>query len=90
MIVQFPVSFFFSKGGSLKVVSTFSVGTDHLNVAELKESGVRIGYTPGVLTEAVAEFAVALLLATSRRFNESYKIIHKYYFILHLSITIFD
>ncbi|KAK7575930.1 hypothetical protein V9T40_012216 [Parthenolecanium corni] len=65
-----------ASGGSLKVVSTFSVGTDHLNVAELRESGVRIGYTPGVLTEAVAEFAVALLLATSRRFNESYKIIH--------------
>ena len=58
-------------------MSTFSVGTDHINIPELKANGVRIGFTPGVLTEAVAEFAVALLLATSRRFNESYKIIHK-------------
>lgn len=59
------------------------MGTDHLNVAELKQNGVRVGFTPGVLTEAVAEMAIALLLATSRRLNEAYKIIHKYDSILH-------
>lgn len=58
------------------------MGTDHLNVAELKQNGVRVGFTPGVLTEAVAEMAIALLLATSRRLNEAYKIIHKYDSIL--------
>lgn len=33
--------------------------------------GIRIGYTPEVLTDAVAELTVALLLATSRRLIEA-------------------
>ena len=33
-------------------------------------SGVRVGYTPDVLTEATAELTVALLLATARRLPE--------------------
>lgn len=33
--------------------------------------GIRVGYTPDVLTDAVAELTVALLLATSRRLIEA-------------------
>ncbi|XP_038625822.1 glyoxylate reductase/hydroxypyruvate reductase-like [Tachyglossus aculeatus] len=58
-------------GPSLKVVSTMSVGYDHLSLDELKKRGIRVGYTPDVLTEAVAELTVALLLATSRRLIEA-------------------
>ncbi|XP_069486580.1 glyoxylate reductase/hydroxypyruvate reductase-like [Ambystoma mexicanum] len=58
-------------GPSLKVVSTMSVGYDHLSLEELKKRGIRVGYTPDVLTEAVAELTVALLLATSRRLIEA-------------------
>lgn len=33
-------------------------------------SGIRVGYTPDVLTDATAELTVALLLATARRLPE--------------------
>ncbi|KAG6928907.1 glyoxylate and hydroxypyruvate reductase, partial [Chelydra serpentina] len=58
-------------GPSLRVVSTMSVGYDHVSLEELKKRGIRLGYTPDVLTEAVAELTVALLLATSRRLLEA-------------------
>ncbi|XP_065216458.1 glyoxylate reductase/hydroxypyruvate reductase-like isoform X1 [Planococcus citri] len=57
-------------GSDLKVVSTVSVGHEHLDLKELKSRGIKVGYTPDVLTEAVAEHAVGLLLATSRRIVE--------------------
>ncbi|XP_023018036.1 glyoxylate reductase/hydroxypyruvate reductase [Leptinotarsa decemlineata] len=58
-------------GKNLKVIATMSVGYDHLDVKEIKKRNIRIGYTPDVLTEATAELAVALLLATSRRLLEA-------------------
>lgn len=48
-----------------------SVGYDHLSLDELKKRRIRVGFTPDVLTEAVAELTVALLLATSRRLIEA-------------------
>uniref|UniRef100_A0A224XSU9 Glyoxylate reductase/hydroxypyruvate reductase n=1 Tax=Panstrongylus lignarius TaxID=156445 RepID=A0A224XSU9_9HEMI len=58
-------------GSDLKIVSTMSVGVDHIDKQALKEAKVRLGYTPDVLTEATAELTVALLLATSRRIFEA-------------------
>lgn len=57
-------------GGRLKVVSTMSVGYDHIDIDICREKGIRLGYTPDVLTHATAELTVALLLATSRRIVE--------------------
>ncbi|XP_030636833.1 glyoxylate reductase/hydroxypyruvate reductase [Chanos chanos] len=57
-------------GPSLKVISTLSVGFDHLAIDEIKKRGIRVGYTPDVLTDATAELTVALLLATARRLPE--------------------
>ncbi|XP_075238345.1 glyoxylate reductase/hydroxypyruvate reductase-like isoform X2 [Lycorma delicatula] len=59
-------------GDRLKVVGTMSVGIDHIDIKSCKQLGIKVGYTPGVLTEAVAELGVALLLATSRRLIEGY------------------
>uniref|UniRef100_A0A6J0TLE1 Glyoxylate reductase/hydroxypyruvate reductase n=1 Tax=Pogona vitticeps TaxID=103695 RepID=A0A6J0TLE1_9SAUR len=58
-------------GPNLKVISTLSVGYDHLAIPEIKKRGIRVGYTPDILTDATAELTVALLLATSRRLPES-------------------
>ncbi|XP_051240643.1 glyoxylate reductase/hydroxypyruvate reductase b [Dicentrarchus labrax] len=58
-------------GPNLKVLSTMSVGFDHLSLDELKKRGIRVGYTPDVLTDSVAELTVALLLTTSRRLVEA-------------------
>lgn len=60
-------------GPQLRVVSTMSVGYDHIDVAACRAQGVAIGHTPGVLTETTAELAVALLLATARRLPEAWQ-----------------
>ena len=52
----------------MKVVSTVSVGTDHVDNAECKRRSVRVGHTPDVLTDAVAELTIGLTLATARKF----------------------
>ncbi|KAI3639509.1 hypothetical protein MIR68_002524 [Amoeboaphelidium protococcarum] len=63
-------------GPQLKVVSSLSVGVDHIQF-QRGESGpnsnVRVGYTPDVLTDACADLCVALLLAHYRRFVEAVK-----------------
>ncbi|KAJ3051210.1 hypothetical protein HK097_007827, partial [Rhizophlyctis rosea] len=57
-------------GPQLKVVSTMSVGHDHIDKEACRKRNVRIGYTPDVLTDATADITVGLLLATARRFQE--------------------
>ncbi|XP_028314635.1 glyoxylate reductase/hydroxypyruvate reductase [Gouania willdenowi] len=57
-------------GPNLKVISTLSVGFDHMALDEIKKRGIRVGYTPDVLTDATAELTLALLLATARRIPE--------------------
>uniref|UniRef100_A0A2K6EUM0 Glyoxylate reductase/hydroxypyruvate reductase n=1 Tax=Propithecus coquereli TaxID=379532 RepID=A0A2K6EUM0_PROCO len=53
-------------GANLKVISTLSVGVDHLALDEIKKRGIRVGYTPDVLTDTTAELAMSLLLTTCR------------------------
>ncbi|XP_067615060.1 glyoxylate reductase/hydroxypyruvate reductase isoform X2 [Eurosta solidaginis] len=60
-------------GPQLKCIATISVGYEHIDLKECKKRGIRVGYTPDVLTDATAELTVALLLATSRRLLEANK-----------------
>jgi len=55
----------------LKVIGTMSVGHEHIDLEECKRRGIRIGYTPGVLTESTAELGMALLLTTARRLPQA-------------------
>src|SRR5712692_1290091 len=59
-------------GPQLKVVSTFAVGFDNIDVPACTRRGVAVGNTPGVLTETTADEAFALLLAAARRIPEGY------------------
>ena len=56
----------------LSVVSTFSVGYDHVDVAAAADRGIAVGHTPGVLTDTTADLAWALLLACARRTVEAH------------------
>ncbi|KAG7384400.1 hypothetical protein PHYBOEH_009443 [Phytophthora boehmeriae] len=60
-------------GPSLRVVSTMSVGYNHIDVEACKARNVKVGYTPGVLDVSTAETAVALTFATKRRVLECAK-----------------
>lgn len=55
----------------LKVISNFAVGYDNVDVDAATTRGIPVCNTPGVLTEATAELAFSLLMATARRIPES-------------------
>jgi glyoxylate/hydroxypyruvate reductase len=59
-----------TKAQNLKVVSTMSVGFDHIDVKECRSRGIKLGYTPGVLTDTTSDLSIALLFATARRVQE--------------------
>lgn len=60
---------------NLRVISTYSVGFDHIDIKTAKKHGIRIGYTPEVLTNATADLTVALLLDLLRRVTEGDRLI---------------
>lgn len=51
--------------------------------------GIRVGYTPEVLTDSVAELTVALLLTTSRRLIEATHEAKMYFLHNNLPLSIF-
>ncbi len=62
-------------GPGLRVVANVAVGYDNLAVEELVERGVTVTNTPGVLTDATADLAMALILAVTRRLGEGERLI---------------
>jgi len=56
---------------NLKVISQVAVGFDNIDIAAAAERGIPVGNTPGVLTEATADFAFTLLMAAARRVVEA-------------------
>lgn len=55
----------------LRIISNFAVGYDNIDVAAATGRGVAVCNTPGVLTEATAELAWALIMACARRLPEA-------------------
>lgn len=55
---------------SVRVIGTFSVGFEHIDVAAARRRGIAVVNTPGVLSEATAEFTMLLLLAAARRLGQ--------------------
>jgi glyoxylate reductase len=57
-------------GPGLKVISNHAVGVDNVDVAAATARRIPVGNTPGILTDATADMAFALLLAAARRVVE--------------------
>lgn len=57
----------------LRAVANVAVGFDNVEVPAATQRGVVVTNTPGVLTETVADFTMALLLGTARRLVEADK-----------------
>lgn len=51
---------------NLKLVSSFGVGLDKIDLAAAARRGIAVGYTPDVLNDCVADLAFALMLAVAR------------------------
>ncbi len=59
----------------LKAIATMSVGFDHIDVEAATQRGIWVSNTPDVLTDATADLAWALLLATLRRIPEGDRLV---------------
>jgi len=59
-------------GPSLKVISQYAVGLDNIDLKAAKDRGIIVTHTPGVLTNATADLAFALLTAAARRVVEGH------------------
>ena len=68
---RIDASFFDRVAASVKIVATRSVGYDHIDVAAAARRHIPVAYTPGVLTEAVADATILLLLGASRHAYEA-------------------
>lgn len=58
-------------GSQLKVVSNHAVGFDNVVVPDATVRRVPVGNTPGILTDATADFTFALLMSAARRVTEA-------------------
>lgn len=64
-----------SAGNDLKAVCNVAVGYNNIDVAACKNRNVLVTNTPGVLTDATADIAMALILMTTRRLSEGERVI---------------
>jgi glyoxylate reductase len=62
-------------GPQLKLIASFSNGTDHIDVDAAAEKGITVTNTPNVLTEDTADMTMALILAVNRRLAEGARVL---------------
>jgi len=55
------------EASQLKILSRWGVGYDSIKIDDATQAGIPVAYTPGLLDEAVADYAFALLLTMARR-----------------------
>jgi lactate dehydrogenase-like 2-hydroxyacid dehydrogenase len=51
---------------SIRMIATFSVGTDHIDIPAAKAKGIAVSNTPDVLTDATADVTLLLMLGAAR------------------------
>lgn len=61
----------------LRVISTFSVGYEHIDVAACRARGIVAANTPGAMTEATANIAMLLMLGAARRGYEAQQMVRR-------------
>ena len=64
-------------GPRLRCVANVAVGYDNVDVAAAARRGVVVANTPGVLTDATADLAMALILVVTRRLGEGERLIRR-------------
>jgi lactate dehydrogenase-like 2-hydroxyacid dehydrogenase len=67
--------FFQKVSPTVKIIATYSVGFEHIDVEAAVRRKIPIAYTPGVNSEATADIAMLLLLGASRRAYEAQELV---------------
>lgn len=68
---------FYEKYSNVKIISSFGVGYDSIDANEAGKRNIIVTNTPDVLTEEVADTALALLLATIRKIPQQDKFVRE-------------
>jgi lactate dehydrogenase-like 2-hydroxyacid dehydrogenase len=63
--------FFQKVSPTVKIIATFSVGFEHIDLEAAARRKIPVAYTPGINSEATADIAMLLLLGASRRAYEA-------------------
>jgi lactate dehydrogenase-like 2-hydroxyacid dehydrogenase len=69
--------FFEKVSPTIKIIATYSVGFEHIDVEAAARRKISVAYTPGVNSEATADIAMLLLLGASRRAYEAQELVRK-------------
>jgi glyoxylate reductase len=64
-----------ARAPKLRVIANCAVGYDNIDVAAATAAGIAVTNTPDVLTEATAEFTIALMFAAARRVTEGDRLV---------------
>jgi glyoxylate reductase len=64
-------------GNQLKIIANVAVGYNNIDVAYARSRGIVVTHTPDVLTESVAAFTWALILAITRRIAEGERLVRR-------------
>ena len=64
-------------GRNLKVIANVAVGYNNIDIPYAKSRGIVVTHTPDVLTESVADFTWALILAITRRLSEGERVVRR-------------
>jgi lactate dehydrogenase-like 2-hydroxyacid dehydrogenase len=67
--------FFQNVSPTVKVIATYSVGFEHIDLEAAARRNIPVAYTPGVNNEATADIAMLLLLGASRRAYEAQELV---------------
>jgi lactate dehydrogenase-like 2-hydroxyacid dehydrogenase len=67
--------FFKRVSASVKVIATYSVGFDHIDIRAAASRNISIAYTPGINADATADVALLLMLGASRRAYEGQEMV---------------
>jgi phosphoglycerate dehydrogenase-like enzyme len=61
----------------LKLISRWGVGYDAIDIPAATRNGIVVAYCPGMLNEAVADYAFSLLCAVARRVHEGHEVMRR-------------
>ena len=67
---KFPAPVIAKVPGNIKIISTFSIGFDHIDLPTCTAREIKVGNAPHGVTVATAEIAMLLLLGSARRASE--------------------
>jgi lactate dehydrogenase-like 2-hydroxyacid dehydrogenase len=72
---QLDSEFFQKVSSTVRIIATYSVGFEHIDLEAAARRKIPIAYTPGVNNEATADIAMLLLLGASRRAYEAQELV---------------